>query len=112
MIRPTKIRELLLTHAPSEQRAPHLSAASGLVNIDSTLYVVADDENHLAVEDVPGLVLVRMRVGRRLETLANDDVQQGELTFCVLRLGEKGEQMPLIPNAAVWVAAARIRRHE
>lgn len=49
MIRPTKIRELLLTYATSEQRAPHLSAASGLVNIDSTLYVVADDENHLGV---------------------------------------------------------------
>jgi hypothetical protein len=49
MIRPTKIRELLLSHATSENRAPHLAAASGLVNIGSTLYVVADDENHLGV---------------------------------------------------------------
>jgi hypothetical protein len=49
MIRPTKIRELLLSRATNEKRAPHLAAASGLVNIDSTLYVVADDENHLGV---------------------------------------------------------------
>jgi hypothetical protein len=49
MIHPTKIRELLLNHATSEKRAPHLAAASGLVNIDGTLYVVADDENHLGV---------------------------------------------------------------
>jgi hypothetical protein len=49
MIHPTKIRELLLSRATSEKRAPHLAAASGLVNIDRTLYVVADDENHLGV---------------------------------------------------------------
>jgi hypothetical protein len=49
MIHPTKIRELLLNHATSENRAPHLAAASGLVNIDRTFYVVADDENHLGV---------------------------------------------------------------
>jgi hypothetical protein len=49
MIRPTKIRELLLSRTTSEKRAPHLAAASGLVNVDRTLYVVADDENHLGV---------------------------------------------------------------
>lgn len=49
MIRPTKIRELLLTRATSENRAPHLAATSGLVNIANKLYVIADDENHLGV---------------------------------------------------------------
>lgn len=49
MIRPTRIRELLLKHSTSEKRAPHLAAASGLVSIGNTLYVVADDENHLGV---------------------------------------------------------------
>jgi hypothetical protein len=49
MIRVTKIRELLLTAATSEKRAPHIAAASGLVHVKDKLYVVADDELHLGV---------------------------------------------------------------
>jgi hypothetical protein len=45
----TLLRELTLSKAPQNDRAPHLSAASGLVRIGNRLYVVADDENHLGV---------------------------------------------------------------
>ena len=103
MIRPTKIRELLLTRASSEQRAPHLSAASGLVSIDRTLYVVADDENHLGVfsadSPVPG-ELIRLFEGtlpektkkrkaekRDLETLTKLPAFSGYAHGALLALG-------------------------
>lgn len=49
MISTTIRRALHLVHASAPTRAPHLSAASGLVAINNMLYVVADDENHLGV---------------------------------------------------------------
>jgi hypothetical protein len=49
VIRPTEIRELLLAKPTSEKRPSHLAAASGLVHVNNTLYVVADDEHHLGV---------------------------------------------------------------
>ena len=45
----TKVRELDLLAPTSTGRAPHLSAASGLVRAGRFLYVVADDELHLGV---------------------------------------------------------------
>lgn len=52
----------LILHEPSHQhRCAHLSAASGLVQCGSWLYVVADDENHLGVfkynGDEPGVLI-------------------------------------------------------
>ena len=49
MIHTQKIRELQLAHGTSESRAPFISAASGLVQVNDLLYVVADDEHHLGV---------------------------------------------------------------
>ncbi|MDH4984175.1 hypothetical protein QEZ47_01075 [Aminobacter anthyllidis] len=49
MIALKKLRELTLTAATSAERPLHLSAASGLVCLDSTMYVIADDELHLGV---------------------------------------------------------------
>jgi hypothetical protein len=49
MITLTEIRALDLSEAASENRPRHLSAASGLVCVGSTMYVVADDELHLGV---------------------------------------------------------------
>jgi hypothetical protein len=103
MIHPTKIRELLLNRATSEKRAPHLAAASGLVNIDRTLYVVADDENHLGVFSAdnhsPG-DLIRLFEGtlpektkkrkaekRDLETLTNLPTFAGYAHGALLALG-------------------------
>jgi hypothetical protein len=114
MIRPTKIRELLLNHATSEKRAPHLAAASGLVNIDRTLYVVADDENHLGVfsadNHVPG-DLIRVFEGRLptktkkrkaekrdLETLTHLPAFQGYTHGALLALGSGSK-----PNRATGV---------
>lgn len=45
------IRELVLEAPSAPGRAAHLSAASGLVRRADFLYVVGDDENHLAVFD-------------------------------------------------------------
>lgn len=49
MIALTKLRELDITAAATSGRPLHLSAASGLVCLNSTMYVVADDELHLGV---------------------------------------------------------------
>ena len=45
----TKIRELNLSAASTTGRPLHLAAASGLVCINSLIYVIADDELHLGV---------------------------------------------------------------
>ncbi len=42
-------RELTLRVPPQPGRPAHLSAASGLVRLGASLYVVGDDENHLGV---------------------------------------------------------------
>lgn len=61
MIALTKVRELTLHQPIQEGRPAFLSAASGLVRIGNFLYVIADDENHLAVfrqeSSEPGEVL-------------------------------------------------------
>ena len=49
MITLTKIRALVLSAAPAAGRPMHLSAASGLVCLNSFMYVIADDELHLGV---------------------------------------------------------------
>lgn len=49
MIAATKIRELNLNQPIQSGRPAFLSAASGLVRVGGYLYVIADDENHLAV---------------------------------------------------------------
>ena len=54
MIALTKLRELNITAAATSGRPLHLSAASGLVCINSTMYVVADDERHIGVFSTVG----------------------------------------------------------
>lgn len=49
-----KIRELNLERPSAPGRAAHVSAASGLVVVQSSLYVVADDENSIAVFPIQG----------------------------------------------------------
>jgi hypothetical protein len=62
----SKIRDLTVDNASHPGRPSHVSAASGLVRVGATLYVVADDELHLGVfpadDDAPGHLL-RMRAG-------------------------------------------------
>ncbi|MES2824860.1 MAG: hypothetical protein V4732_14745 [Pseudomonadota bacterium] len=43
------VRALTLNHPSREHRHAHLSAASGLVQVDDWIYIVADDENHLGI---------------------------------------------------------------
>ncbi len=52
---PRKTRELDLPAAPRSGQPRHLSAASGLVCVDSYLYAVADDELHLGVFRATGM---------------------------------------------------------
>lgn len=47
MIHLTELKNLILEQAAQQHRHPHLSAASGLVQVGPWLYVVADDELHL-----------------------------------------------------------------
>ena len=62
----SKIRDLTVDNVSHPGRPSHVSAASGLVRVGATLYVVADDELHLGVfsaeGDAPGHLL-RMRAG-------------------------------------------------
>ena len=61
-----KVRELQLAMAPQAGRPQHLSAASGLVRVADTFYVVADDELHLGAFAVAGSApgtLIRMLEG-------------------------------------------------
>jgi hypothetical protein len=66
MLQLTTLRDLSLSSEPGVEGPGHLSAASGLVRIGQRLYVVADDENSLAVfdlsNDTPGQ-LVRLFEG-------------------------------------------------
>lgn len=61
MILLSPLKTLVLNEPSNEHRLPHLSAASGLVQFGSWLYVVADDENHLGVfnynGDEPGVLM-------------------------------------------------------
>jgi hypothetical protein len=49
MILLSPIKTLTLSLPSHKDRHPHLSAASGLVQVGNWLYVVADDENHLGL---------------------------------------------------------------
>ena len=48
MIAPEPLRTLTLLEPSRPGRPAHVSAASGLVRVGERLYVIADDENHLA----------------------------------------------------------------
>ena len=54
MIQLTELKTLLLKQSAQPNRPMHLSAASGLVQVGSWLYVVADDELHLAQFSLEG----------------------------------------------------------
>ena len=54
MIEPTRLRTLTLREASRPGRPAYVSAASGLVRAADRLYVIADDENHLAVFPLEG----------------------------------------------------------
>ena len=67
MVATAFIRELTLASPPNgDTQARHISAASGMVVVGEFLYVIADDELHLAVFDISGVepgVLVRLFSG-------------------------------------------------
>ena len=54
MIRPKLLRTLTLREPSRPGRPAHISAASGLARVGERLYVVADDENHVAIFNAEG----------------------------------------------------------
>lgn len=65
MLKPVFLRDLLLDPGSHPRRQPHLSAASGLVQVGHWLYMVADDEHHLGMledgaRDVKPVLLQRI----------------------------------------------------
>ena len=54
MIQLTELKTLLLEKSTQPNRHPHVSAASGLVQVGPWLYVVADDELHLGKFSLEG----------------------------------------------------------
>ena len=84
----TRLIRTLDLHAPSShQRAAHLSAASGLVNVGEHWYVVADDEHHLGMfsstHDAPGRLL-RMFDGSLPDKLKARKAKKPDLEALVL----------------------------
>ena len=49
MIPVTKLRELTLERAEGDESSSHVSAASGMVHVGETLFVIADDEKQLSI---------------------------------------------------------------
>ena len=87
MISLTKMRELTIKAPSARGRPLHVSAASGLVCIGSTLYVVADDELHLGVfsttEPEPG-DLIRLIEGTLPDIKAERKRRKPDLEALVL----------------------------
>ena len=87
MIALTKLRELTISAATGSMRPLYLSAASGLVCLNSILYVVADDELHLGVfstdDDGPGH-LVRLFKGALPESKGPRKRQKPDLEALAL----------------------------
>jgi len=61
MIATTQLRELQVLPRQGDRGASYISAASGLVLVNSTIYVIADDEHHLGIfsacDSSPGRLL-------------------------------------------------------
>jgi hypothetical protein len=87
MIQSKKIRELHLTHGTSDSRSPFISAASGLVQVNNLLYVVADDEHHLGVFSADHLgpgELVRLFDGTLPDQVKKRKAQKPDLETLLL----------------------------
>ncbi len=82
MITLEKLRDLDLIAPLQPGRAAFISAASGLVRIDDRLYIIADDENHLAIFDMhdaePGRC-IQLRAGVLAAPKAQRKKQKADL---------------------------------
>src|SRR5262245_6803272 len=111
MITPTKIRELHLSASAEARSSSHLSAASGLIRVDSFLYVVADDELHLGVfhttDNSPGH-LIRLLDGELPASHAERKRQKPD--FEVLALLPASENFPNGAILALGSGSERNRR--
>lgn len=89
----TKIRDLTLSAAADKGRPAHMSAASGLVCLQSYIYVVADDELHLGVFRAEGSEpghLVRLFEGELPNAKSDRKRQKPDLEALVLLPAHEG----------------------
>ena len=100
MRHPTLLRTLTLAPSLHPRRQPHVSASSGLVVAGSLVYVVADDEHHLAVLGTGELQAGALRFLRILPGDLPDDA--------ALRKRAKPdlEALALLPPAEAWTHGA------
>jgi hypothetical protein len=94
MIRTTLVRELRVNPLDHPRGQPHLSAASGLVQVGRRLYIVADDEHHIGILDQDSaapLRLHRVRAGVLSADRAERKRHKPDL-----------EALALLPPSASW----------
>ena len=111
MIVLSKIRELDLSAAPAEGRPMHVSAASGLVRINSIIYVIADDELHLGMFSAEGRTpghLVQLFEGELPDS--NPDRKRHKPDFEALTLLPAFEDYPHGALLALGSGSRRNRR--
>lgn len=96
LIQPRLLRTLTLNPALHPRRQPHLSAASGLVVTDASVFVVADDEHQLASFAVGQLEAGPLRLHRVVEGDLPADARERK------RHKPDLEALALLPPDAAW----------
>ena len=112
MLEPRRLRLLTLDAAQHPRSQPHLSSASGLALVGDYLYIVADDEHHLARldasdPDASPLVLSRFAAS----TLPADPLQRKAVkpdleSLMVVPAAHRGDE----PLLVAWGSASRVQR--
>jgi hypothetical protein len=96
MRHPTLLRTLTLEPALHPRGQPHVSASSGLVVAGSSIYVVADDEHHIAVLGTGDLQAGALRFRRVLPGDLPADAAERK------RLKPDLEALALLPPGEAW----------
>lgn len=109
---PHRLRELTLEPARHPRGQPHLSSASGLVRAGEHLYVVADDEQHLASLDARDpaaapLELVRFAPGSLPRDFARRKAAKPDLETLIHWPASDATAQPLL---VAWGSASRPQR--
>lgn len=100
LIHPRLLRTLTLDPARHPRGQPHLSAASGLVVSDSSLFLVADDEHHLAALGLGDLEAGPLHLHRILPGDLPADARERK------RLKPDVESLAPLPPDAAWPGGA------
>lgn len=100
MLHPRLLRALTLAPSLHPRGQPHVSAASGLVVAGDTVYVVADDEHHLAELGTGDLMAGPLRMHHIVAGVLPADAVERK------RLKPDLESLVLLPSAEAWPEGA------